>query len=82
MEAGTNVRARVSWRNIAISLIDRVLSESNQFCYGRIIKLPIPNTSIEIKKGHPYAAPTVAILGRFSNAAVVEIGGHLLARGR
>ena len=32
------------WRNIPITLIDRVLKpESKQFCYGRVIKLPIPN---------------------------------------
>src|ERR1035437_10341059 len=66
-------RAAIFSTFLFIELIDRVLNESKQFCYGRIRKLPIPNAIVETKKAIFYGVPTVAILDRFSNAAAVEI---------
>ncbi len=59
--------------SLFIELIDRVLNESKQFCYGRIRKLRIPNASVEIKKANLYGASTGAVVVRFSNAAAVNV---------
>ncbi len=53
-------------------LIDRVLNESMQFFSGGVRKLPIPNLICRDQEGHLYRVPTVAVLGRFSNATVVD----------